>query len=292
MKKALFGTLLAASSLSFAGAMGMNVAPSQDGIFVGVGGSYNTLKLKEDISALGNFNVIINSALVAYGPAGGKAIPLNASGSVFAPNAQVGYVSRFFDGGQELWGAKLLYNYYGTHFAHSISTVPTNALSTTAAIPPADVFTSNISSNSVQTEIQHELALLAFIGHSFTNSSVYFGVGPSLFRTKTELYEVNGFTSLNQVRRANVLTLDNFSDSEWLWGAAAQVGFTYYLSPSWFVDVNYNYAISKSETNTYTFAFSTFAPAFYNTNGNAHITTDHRVITQGITATINKVFNI
>ena len=50
----------------------------------------------------------------------------------------------------------------------------------------------------------------------------------------------------------------NFSSSNWLIGGAAVVGVTYFLTPSWFVDLNYSYALTEGHTASAYFAHDVF----------------------------------
>lgn len=292
MKKIAMTALLLTSSLSFAGEMGFipSQTPQDMGFFVGIGGGYNTLGLKQDMSAIGNFNVFTGAGLVATGPAGGDFLPFHAVQSNFAPNVQLGYMSRFFEGSEQIWGVKYLYNYANNHTTdRALVTEDPRLLNNTALAPAGTLYRANLSIRALETTVEHEMALLAFIGQSFTHTNVYFGIGPSLFDINSQYTDVSAFVNANGTRRDLTTTFGNFSGSEWVWGGAAQVGLTYYLNPSWFVDVNYNYAVSRSFNNSFTSRFVTTGVGI-NDIGTYTLTNDQRAIYQGIVLTINKVF--
>lgn len=79
----------------------------------------------------------------------------------------------------------------------------------------------------------------------------------------------------------------NFSSSSWLIGGAAVVGVTYFLTPSWFVDLNYSYALTEGHT-------ANFASPFVDQNSTSVGTlvgnSAWRAETQRVSLTINRAF--
>ena len=47
----------------------------------------------------------------------------------------------------------------------------------------------------------------------------------------------------------------SFSGNHWIFGGAATAGFTYFLTPNWYVDLNYTYSQPRTPTSNY---WSTF----------------------------------
>ena len=142
---------------------------------------------------------------------------------------------------------------------------------------------------SMQTGIEHELSALAFIGQSFTSGTVYVGAGPALLSTKSLINRAVGFGDVNGLPTAITGAPVSFTSSTWMWGAAAQIGMTYTLAPTWFLDFNYTYTVTKKYDINYSAPFtSTSAGLTY--VGTAYITTPQRVTTQAFAVTINKLF--
>jgi len=81
----------------------------------------------------------------------------------------------------------------------------------------------------------------------------------------------------------------SFSSSNWVWGGAAQVGMTYFLDGSWFLDFNYTYAHTEPFMDTYSAPFVSMSNG-YTTTGTAHLTAADRVTTQSVAVSINKAF--
>ncbi|NNM58711.1 MAG: hypothetical protein HKM04_02745 [Legionellales bacterium] len=256
------------------------------GLFVGLGGSYNSVYLNQSIEASGVSSIFIDSILAGNGEAGGTASPFKDTDSTFAPQAQIGYFRHFSDT-DYLWGFKYFYQYLGTTISNDSFSVPQSGAYT--SFISADTFTGNVVITSAQTSINHEMALMPFIGRSFKKSYVYLGVGPALFETETNIYGANGYADLNGIHTDITGSPTNFSDSNWVWGGAAQIGLDYYLNPTWFVDFNYTYARSADFDNHFESAFSSSTAALSDT-GTLYVNPSQHVTTQTFAITINKVF--
>jgi len=284
--------LLAFSTSAFAADMRLPPPPPsyipQGGFFIGLGGSYNSVKFDQDIYALGISNVFNGAVLVATGIAQGPGDPFHNIQSTFAPEVQAGYF-RNFTGSSWLWGAKFKYKYLRTTATQQGVIVGQTGSFTPAGGGAATPLSGNVLMQSMQTGIEHELSALAFIGQSFTSGTVYVGAGPALLSTKSLINRAVGFGDVNGLPTAITGAPVSFTSSTWMWGAAAQIGMSYTLAPTWFLDFNYTYAVTKKYDINYSAPFtSTSAGLTY--VGTAYITTPQRVTTQAFAVTINKLF--
>lgn len=174
--------------------------------------------------------------------------------------------------------------------------IPQSGSFTTSAapllgLPPITTdFDGNVVIKSSQTTIKQQLALMPFIGRAFQNSYVYFGAGPALFDTQSRVNSAIGYADIDGDTLDVTGAAASFSSSEWVWGGAAQIGMNYFLGPSWFVDVNYTFAMSASFDEDYVAPFSNTSSAGLTTRGVAHLDTSQRVTSQAVTVSINKVF--
>jgi len=255
------------------------------GWFGGLGGSFNSVEFDEDLFARGIGDVFSGNTLVATGAAGGPANPRRATESSLAPAAQLGFFSHFGTGNW-LWGGKVFYQH-------------TDVTATTADIAPQagmlqtvngpDTFTGNVVIGSYRTRLEHEIAFMPFIGHSFERTYIYLGAGPALFGTHTNIDNAIGFADFNGMRGDVTGTPLNFASSEWVWGGAAQIGLTYFLDRDWFVDVNYTYARSAKFDSNYSgpFASTTFG---YDVIGTLFVSPSSRVTDQSVAVFINRRF--
>lgn len=293
-----FGLLNISSSV-FAGSMGPAVTAPETGLFVGLGGSYNSVKLDQSLNPLiGTTNVYDSGTLLAFGSAGGPAVPFHNTQTTFAPEAQVGYSRYFENNNEKLWGIKLQYRYLGITSTDSDLVAPqTGVLTTTTAIPINIAFTGRATIQSAQVQIEHELDLIPFIGAAFSSKGqAYIGMGPSAFSTKTSLYNVSGFADINGEHTSITPSPTNFFSSTWLWGGVAQLGMTYVVKPAWYVDINYTYAVTSKKNTSYSQPFTnnsvTSDGLIYTTSGTLSGVARQRVTSQALIVSMNKVFAV
>jgi hypothetical protein len=271
----------------------MPLAPDVPGgaFFVGLGGSYNSLNFgTQSAFMMGNSLVFQNGAFASNGSAGGPADISMNSESNLGLAVQGGYF-RNFVGSDWLWGAKFAYGYFGTTSTIRNALIPQSGSFTPIGGSAPIPFTGNVVVSSYQTSIIQQMAFIPFIGRSFDKGFVYLGAGPTLSQIRTRLNGVVGFADITGTP-ANVSGAPvDFASSTWVLGGAATVGVTYFLDRSWFVDVSYTAGITSNQAGRY-------SGPFLNPNGADGTTTlglltgnsSGRVITQAVTATLNKAF--
>jgi hypothetical protein len=278
--------LLTFSTSTFAGEANVQKA----GVFFGLGVSYNSVNFDQDLFAVGISDVFNPGGMVASGFAAGPAAPFSDTLSGIAREAQLGYFSHFA-ASSWLWGIKFRYRHVGMTSTQRDVIVPQVGayVDLTTNPPTTSTLAGNVFIQSSKTDINHELALLAFLGHSFANSNVYLGAGPVVFGTKSSINRAAGFASVMGVPVDITGPPASFFSSKWMWGGAAQIGMTHYFAPSWFLDFNYTYAMTGRNKTDYSAPFtSTTGNLTY--VGTAYITTWHRIISQSFAVSINKVF--
>jgi hypothetical protein len=282
----------------FAGSMGPTVTTPQTGLFLGLGGSYNSVKVDQYLNPLiGISNIYDGATLVASGSAGGPAVPFHNTQTTFAPEAQVGYSRYFSENDDKLWGLKLQYRYLGITSTDSDIIAPQAGTLTTIA-PATNTFTGRATIQSAQVQIEHELDLIPFIGAAFSNKGqAYIGIGPSAFATKSSIYNVSGFADINNTHTSITPSPTNMFSSTWLWGGVAQLGMTYFFKPSWYLDINYSYAVTSKKNTSYAQPFTnitldTSTNTAYTTLGSLLGTARQRVTSQALIVSMNKVFEV
>lgn len=264
---------------------------SNNSLFIGLGGSYNSVNLNQntDISAVSN--VYLGHNRLATGSSGGAANPFDNTQNAFAPVAQLGYFHNTADN-KWLVGGKFIYQYMGSiNFDNNVSGFQTRSYTT---ILGGDFYTGRMRDASAQVKVNNQVALLAFIGHSFMQKGfVYFGIGPTLLDSKTALNNVSSYVDINGNQGDVTGTPLNFSSSKWMWGGAAQIGATYYLDPTWFVDLNYTYALTAHYVTNYssTFSTTTVISSRYENIGTVNARVNQQITSQAIMLTINKRFS-
>lgn len=271
--------LFSASSCSVtAGTMGEQMT-TKNNFFVGLGGAYNSIQVKQNIYEIGVAN--FSGAITSSGVAKGGANPFYGTENTFSPEFQSGFYKQIMDSSY-LWGIKFSYQYLGTVVSHEDFTVP-----------QVGSVAGNALVESAQNRINHELLLLPFIGHSFTNSQVYFGAGPALFGIKSVVDGEIGFANLyGNPTDLTGIAINNTS-SNWIWGGAAQAGFAYFLSPDWSIDFNYTFAMTPKYGANYVNPFSQYLKADnITTTGLGYTTTSQNLTAQALSVSINKVFSL
>lgn len=119
------------------------VAVPRSAVFVGFGGSYNSVNFINQRSySQGVSNVSQNGTMVAFGLAGGQTNVSLDSQSRFAPMAQAGYM-RHIPETNWLWGVKFSYAYLGANSTRQNVLIPQAGSFTTTFTTP---FTATSSS--------------------------------------------------------------------------------------------------------------------------------------------------
>lgn len=144
----------------------------QAGFFLGLGGSYNSTFLNRYFNGTGVSNIYLTGALVGTGIAGGPATPFHDLFSTFAPVAQTGYFQHFHHS-NNLLGIKFLYKYLGSTSTENNIVSPQVGSFTTIG-GGGETFTGHFVMGSAQTTIDHELALLLYLGRSFYKTYTVF----------------------------------------------------------------------------------------------------------------------
>ena len=269
--------------------MGAASAVPDKHYFIGIGGNYNSVSLeKQTIYGKGINSAYLGSILTTSGSALGTSSPFYQNESIFSPHAQIGYF-KYFENKINFWGAKFSYDYLNAHLSDKDMTIPQAGSNYNYSTQETTYFTGNYLVESVQTSINHELLLLAFIGHSFENSRMYLGIGPSLFGMSSNVNHLVGHA--DYVTQGEVISGSPayLAKSIWQWGGAAQIGFTYSLSSSWFIDLNYTYAATARNTIKYVSPFTNVIGP-YNTAGTSYINPSQQIAVQSFGVSINKIF--
>lgn len=278
----------------FAGEMGTSQPDlMHDGLFLGLGGTYNSLNITQNSWGEGISNIITSTGANSNGIAQGTGAPFHNTDNAFAPEIQLGYFKHFANS-PNLFGLKFSYQYLGATATNSNLYIPQLGETTSVTGTTSPLF-GYVNADSVQVSTNHELALLAFIGRSFGNKYVYIGAGPSLFNLKSQNYYSIGYAEFDGVTIDVTGLVSYATPSIWSWGGAAQLGMAYYINPTWFVDLSYTYAVTGSYTVNHQQTFSnssTIGNVSYTTSGTLFTKDTLKLNNQSLTLSINKVFDL
>jgi hypothetical protein len=245
----------------------------------GVSANFGSINL----NTLGISNAYNTGVLVASGSAGGPYQIQTATQNTLAPLAQLGYFQHFKNNNW-LWGAKFTYSYLNSSNTLSEFTIPQFGSNTTG-----ETFTGTATVESFQSSIKNQLILTPFIGFSLEHGFFYLGAGPSLSQTSTKINGLTGHADIDGTSVNISGAPTNFSSTNWVYGAAALIGGTYFFNPCLFVDFNYTYDWTANHTNNFYATFTNMQPPYSNSGSLIGSSRNH-VLTQAVTLTINQVF--
>lgn len=275
---------------TFAGTMG--IAPNPQGFFIGVGGNYNSLRIHQDAWGLGISSLYIDGVYNSTGIAQGNAAPFKNWSQYLSPEVQAGYLRNHND--NVFYGIKFTYQYLGAVATNRDVYLPQTGVLTSSSGTKSPMFGYAIA-DSVETTINHDMNLFALIGKQIGNKSIYLGAGPSLISLQSQNYNSIGYAIVNG-ETLNVTGLVNYgSPTMWAWGGAAQIGMSYFITPSWFIDASYTFSAlegrvsrhKQSFTNTSTMNGDNLLTAGILATKNTFKTT----LLQSLNVSINKMFD-
>lgn len=254
------------------------------GVFVGLGGSVNSVQLDQRNSGVATAEVFSDSTLVASGDAGGAAPVYHATLNTLAPVAQAGFFRNFSSDWS--WGSKFTYKYLGLTFTNPdvFSAQPSTLIPT-----GPDTFLGRTIAQSSQFTINHQMTLMYFLSHSFDRGRVYLGGGPVVFYTVQRINQLTSYADVNGVHSDVTGTPVNLTGSNWMWGGGAQIGANYYLGPSCFLDVSYDIVATGWYSKNFTAPFTSDSGGFTET-GTLNVTTSNRLTAQSFMLTFNTIF--
>ena len=292
----LIGTFLLAAALSPALAQTApnaktSLIPTRF-IYGGVGGAFmGTQFSTQDVYAKGTSDVYRNGTLIQTGEADADPYPLAMGDDLnVAPIAQLGYMQKI---GASAWmgGVKLNYFWLNQSSTKSNVLLPQFGGFTTLATGAYTPFTGNAYVRHYDYNVQQSIALMPIVGYALDRTYLYFGAGPTLTQTQTNIKQLIGFARINgEPTDVSGLPVD-FTASSWVWGGAVTVGATFFITDTWFLDFNYQAGWTGTKRVNY------FAP-FTNPNGangtnivgNLIGWSKGSSVTQGVTVTINRAF--
>lgn len=242
---------------------------NQEGIFIGMGGGYNSIKV--DSRHTGTLNAI--SGFPPNGIFTGIPHSHDHTRYLLSPELQAGLFQKL-NNSEWMWGFKLLYQYLQANNNEKQAYVDyINSSNTIDKV-----------SGQVKTRIGHEFAALVQFGHSYTNGMVYMGVGPALLGTKNHIDTIADNDSGYYIGN-----LDDFPrQTKRAWGFMAQVGANYYLNPTLFLDLSYFYTLSSRLSINSRGTFTPDISGGLNT-GIISFDTSKRVTLQSVILTLNKI---
>lgn len=253
---ALSSSALAADLTSSGPESGVTIVP-KSAWSIGLGGALNVATFGRQnffLAGTSNDTVLGLNGLRIGGGFAGWNTPVNLTPQVrVAPIGQFNYFNHFGDS-DWMWGVKGSYAYLNSAASTPEVLIPQFGMAnvdTIGNLPFFGIYTVG----QYQTRINHQFVLTPYLGRSFSNGFIYVGGGPSLSHRQTNLNNMlgfrNGFRDFNG-QEVNQTGIPAYAqDSLWVFGGAATAGITYFLNPSWYVDVNYAFSQTGGATSYY-----------------------------------------
>ncbi len=178
------------------------------GFYIGLGGGYNSGKLRNRAKAsLSITHQNLSQELAAINT------DWDSHQNSLAPSAQMGFLKL---GGQWAWGVKATYAYLKQR---------------------SD---SGVLNSIFRTEATHLFSMLFSVGRDLTESGhsfIFLGVGPSIAELKARI----NLSAVGEVIPELPIDNINSSTSKVAWGANGQIEFIHYFNPTLFLSTSYTY---------------------------------------------------
>lgn len=277
----------------FSGGMGAaESALMHDGIFLGLGANASSINVTQNSWGQGISDISTSTGSGTHGIAQGTGAPFYNTTNTLSPEIQAGYL-KHFNGSSYLYGLKFSWQYLASTATNSNLYIPQLGQSISNTGTVSSLF-GYVNGTSIQVTTNHELTLLAFLGQSFGNKYFYFGAGPSLVNMQSKNYYSIGYAQFEGVP-VNITGLVSYSSpSLWIFGGAAQLGMTYFINPTWFLDLSYTYSRTGNTTAAHQQTFanaSSLGTTTYNTLGILFTKDTLSLTSQTVALSINKIFD-
>lgn len=288
----LLGLLLLAG-LKPAGAQGwmMPAEAPRQAFFGGLGLGIQAVDFgHQSLYAIGTSRNYANGALVSAGSAWGPGSADPSTPVTGAPEVRLGYY-RHFTASPWLWGFRVSYADLLAEATQSDVGISQAGVIAYAANRSDEPFTGTAVVQSYKVRADSRFGAMPFIGHDLGPGFIYLGLGGTMTHATTELDGLVGYATIGG-ENVNVSGApQDFQSSGWVLGAGATLGGTYFLTRNWFLDIAYSFTETAAQVGRYISSFTnTTTNPGVTTTGGLYGQSSERIITHGITITINRAF--
>lgn len=247
----------------------------------------------QSLYAIGTSRNYADGALISAGTAWGPGSTDPATPVTAAPEIRLGYF-RHFGSSAWLWGFRVSYADLLAEQTVNDVGIPQGGVIAYAATQSYEPFTGTAVVQTYRVKANSRFAAQPFIGHdlgALGPGFVYLGLGGTMTHATTELNGLVGYADING-QTVNVSGApQNFQSSGWVLGGSATLGGTYFLTQNWFLDIAYSFTETAAQVGRYMSSFvNTTTNPGITTDGNLYGQSSERIITHGITITINRTF--
>jgi hypothetical protein len=266
----------------------------RSGFFGGIGLGIQGVNFgHQSLYAIGTSRNYADGALLSAGSAWGPASVDPATPVTAAPDIRLGYF-RHFGTSPWLWGFRVSYaDLLAEETVENVG-IPQGGVIAYADTPSYQPFTGTAVVQTYRVTADSRFAAQPFIGHdlgALGPGFVYLGLGGTMTHATTEMNGLVGYATING-QNVNVSGApQDFQSSGWVLGGSATLGGTYFVTHDWFLDIAYSFTETAAQVGRY---FSSFTNTTTNpgvtTTGDLYGQSSERIVTHGITITINRRF--
>jgi len=244
----------------------------------------------QSLYAIGTSRDYANGALVSAGSVWGPGSADPSTPVSAAPEVRLGYY-RHFGTGPWLWGFRVSYSDLLAEATQYDVGIPQGGVIVYAGSQSYEPFTGTAVVQSYRVQADSRFGAMPFLGHDLGPGFVYLGLGGTMTHATTELNGLVGYATING-QNVNVSGApQDFQSSGWVLGAGATLGGTYFVTRNWFLDIAYSFTETAAQVGRYVSSFTnTTTNPGVTTTGALYGQSSERIITHGITITLNRAF--
>lgn len=191
-------------------------------------------------------------------------------------------------------GGQDFYNYLNISTDRSLLIPRTGGVTATVlGVPTTFPFIGNYTVQSYRETINHQISLTPLIARLFRKSYWYLGAGPTFSQTTMSIENMASpiaFVDGHFISRTGAGNGANYSTKQWLFGGIVTLGATYFINPSWFLDISYTYLMTGTTKSSWGGPWSDTLSGGSARTGHNSGTSSGSVNTQAFSISINVAF--
>lgn len=270
---------------------GQSITIPGSGFFAGVGGGLTGVNFgHQSLYAIGTSRDYKNGMVVSAGTAAGPGGADPATAITASPEIRLGYYAHI-GASHWIWGVRASYQDLLANETLTDVGIPQSGVIAYAGLRTLQPFTGIAVVQTYRVQADSRFAAMPFIGRDIGPGFLYLGLGGSMTHATTAMDGLVGYATVNGQTQNVSGAPQNFSSAGWVMGAGITLGGTVFLSHDWFLDIAYRFDETAAQVGRYISSFtnSSTNPGI-TTVGNLYGQSSERIITNGVTVTINRKF--
>lgn len=263
----------------------------RSGFFAGLGIGVTAVDFgHQSLYAIGTAHTEAGGQLISIGTTAGAGSTDPATVVSPDPAVRLGYYRHFGDS-HWLWGFRVSYEDLLASQTENNVAIPESGA---YAVLPSQTIVPATGVALVQhykVTADSRFGAMPFIGRDFGPGFLYLGLGGVMTHVSTALNGLVGYTSMNGQMDNDSGAPKDVSSAGWVLGAGVTLGGTYFLTHDWFLDIAYSFDETAAQLAPYVAGFINSTPQRGETTSGSLIAhSAERIVTQGVTLSINRHF--